>query len=375
MSKDFYKYLNVLVIPTEFCNMRCKYCFHNEYSEGNERMSYETLEKIFKTILPYYNKVSFIWHGGEPLSMGINFFKKVIELQKKYNINNIQIDNKIQSNLTLLNKELAEFLVQNNFGVGGSFDGIKNDITRGNTEDILRGREVLKNANKNCGMIQVVSNINVDSLIESYEDFKKKNINYTLNMYIKPGSISTNELSLSKEVLIKKMCELFDYWLYDVRCNIHIKYFYNIIEYILNKRKSSCLYTSCVGKWICIRPNGDITPCNRYFPNEYTYGNIKDYDSIIEVFNSEGINNLLKQSIIRREKCKSCSIYDFCSGGCNNVALNENGIENNGGLSCEFLKSMYAHIEQKIYELKILSKRELIENINPKLVKILDNIG
>ncbi|MGL5151405.1 MAG: radical SAM protein [Clostridium sp.] len=373
MSKNFNKYLNVLVIPTEFCNMRCKYCFHNEYNEGNERMSYETLEKIFRAILPHYNEVSFIWHGGEPLSMGINFFKRIIELQNKYNVNSIKIDNKIQSNLTLLNKELAEFLVENKFGVGGSFDGIKNDITRGNTKDILKGREVLKNENKNCGMIQVVSNMNIDSLIESYEDFKKKNINYTINMYIKPGNISTNELSLSKDVLIKKMCELFDYWLHDVRCNIHIKYFYTIIDYILNKRKSICTYTSCIGKWICIRPNGDITPCNRYFPNEYTYGNINKFDNVIEAFNSEGINNLLKQSIIRREKCKSCSIYDFCSGGCNNVALNENGIENNGGLSCEFLKEMYMYIEDKILNVKLFTEDELKEKINPKLVKMLNN--
>ncbi len=71
-----------------------------------------------------------------------------------------------------------------------------------------------------------------------------------------------------------------------------------------------------------------IVPCNRYFPDEYKYGNINNYNDISQCFYSKAFENPLIKVIQRREKCKSCKIYDFCNSGCNNVALNQGGIEN-----------------------------------------------
>lgn len=337
------KYLSLLMVPTDYCNMKCKYCFFDKISKPENKMSIETLEYLMKITLPFYGNVSFIWHGGEPLSMGLNFYKKVIELQEYYRKKcDVKVSNNIQTNITLLTEEMAEFFVKNSFTIGSSYDGIFNQKTRGQSENILNGVGIYKNAGGRCGMISVVSNITVNTLIESYNYFKSQKLNYKLNPYLG----TDEELMLDYDRYTQAMIELFNYWAFDTDTPVNISSFGVYIDYILLHRKHLCTFTSCLGKWASVNYNGTIKPCNRYFPDEYSYGNIFDYNSFDEAFNSEGFRRLITKAIDRREKCKSCDLWEFCSGGCNYIALNEcNGVENNGGNHCQFSLTMYKHIE------------------------------
>mgnify|MGYP003175371898 CR=1 FL=1 len=166
------KYINLLMIPTDYCNMKCKYCFFNKDIHSTNRMDEKTLYQIMKIIIPFYDRVSFVWHGGEPLSMGLNFYKTVVKLQKEFSINhNIQIYNSIQSNLTLLTDEMANFFANNNFSLSTSYDGVCNEITRGNSKSILNGRLKCIKYQDSCGTIMVASKLNINTLIESYHFF------------------------------------------------------------------------------------------------------------------------------------------------------------------------------------------------------------
>lgn len=344
------KNLCLLIVPTDYCNMKCKYCFFDKCSQPENKMSIEILQQLMKITLPFYNKISFIWHGGEPLSMGLDFYKKVVELQEYYRAKfDVKLSNNIQTNITLLNKEMADFFVKNNFTIGSSYDGIYNYKTRGLSDKILNGVKIYQNAGGTCGMISVVSKITVNSLIESYEFFKKQKLNYKLNPYLG----TDEELLLDYDVYTREMIKLFDYWALDTKTPISISSFIVFIDYIILQRKHLCTFTSCLGRWASVNYNGTIKPCNRYFPDEYSYGNIIDYNSFDEAFNSEGFRKLITKAIDRREKCKSCALWEFCSGGCNYIALNEcNGIENNGGNHCQFLLTMYEHIENFLEENK-----------------------
>ena len=53
----------------------------------------------------------FSWQGGEPTLLGVEFFEKVIELEKKYRAGT-HIDNDLQTNGTLLNDEWYAFLAR-----------------------------------------------------------------------------------------------------------------------------------------------------------------------------------------------------------------------------------------------------------------------
>ena len=66
--------------------------------------------------------VSFAWQGGEPTLLGVPFFERVVELQKKY-ANGKNVDNAFQTNGTLLDDKWGEFLARNKFLVGLSVDG------------------------------------------------------------------------------------------------------------------------------------------------------------------------------------------------------------------------------------------------------------
>ena len=71
--------------------MNCVYCFHNSHNKNMEKMSINTLEKIMSVIVPAYEQITFIWHGGEPLSMGMEFYKTALEFEEKYRLSLIHI--------------------------------------------------------------------------------------------------------------------------------------------------------------------------------------------------------------------------------------------------------------------------------------------
>lgn len=344
------KSINLLMIPTDYCNMKCKYCFFDKNINSNNRMSNETLYQTMKIVLPFYERVSFVWHGGEPLSMGLNFYKNVVELQKEFsNKYKVKIHNCIQSNLTLLTSEMSEFFANNGFSLSTSYDGVCNDITRGNSKQILEGRSKCLDYQDKCGTIMVVSKINIDTLIESYNFFKERQMGFRINPYLG----TDKDLILDYNIYLERIYQLFEYWAMDRNTSIVISSFNSIINYILFHKKSLCTFTSCLGKWASINYNGTIKPCNRYFPDEYSYGNVFDYTSFNEAFESEGFRNIIIKAIERRNKCKECEIYSYCNGGCNYVAMTENGgIENNNGSYCHYLKSIYKKIEDFLIEHK-----------------------
>ena len=344
------KQLSVLMLPTEQCNMNCIYCFNGDRRQSCSRMSIETLKQFYDITLPYLDYINIIWHGGEPLLMGIDFFKEAVELQKTYPT--VKINNRIQSNLTLLNDEWIEFFKENSFKVGSSHDGIQNEQTRGKSDRIMNSVMALKNAGLTHGVISVISNKNVDSLIEDYEFFKEKGLNYTTNVYVSSPDSIDDPLELEPQYAIAKFCELYNYWLNDTDSGVHLRFFELYIDYFLFGERNVCAYSSCLGRWMGLKNNGDIVPCNRSFPAEYSYGNIYNYSKIQEAFESDGFKNLLFHSIQRREKCKTCNAYEMCVGGCNNVAYNQGGVTENGGNFCTIFKGVYEYVFDSINYLK-----------------------
>jgi uncharacterized protein len=111
------------------CNLNCIYCFYLEkkklYPSKNEfRMSDDLLENFTKKFIEanHIPVVTFTWQGGEPTLMGLDFFRKVIELQKKY-AEEKTIENAFQTNGTRLNDDWCKFFTDNNILVGISIDG------------------------------------------------------------------------------------------------------------------------------------------------------------------------------------------------------------------------------------------------------------
>ena len=69
------------------------------------------------------DEVVFSWQGGEPTLMGLDFFRKVVALQRKHAKSGQRIENDLQTNGTLLDEDWARFLKEHRFLVGLSIDG------------------------------------------------------------------------------------------------------------------------------------------------------------------------------------------------------------------------------------------------------------
>lgn len=97
--------ISVLIKPSSgMCNMSCDYCFYCDEMQKRKQenygfMSEETLKNVIrKTILKVEGYINYVFQGGEPTLCGLAFFEKVIEYEKKYNRNGIQIQNALQTN-------------------------------------------------------------------------------------------------------------------------------------------------------------------------------------------------------------------------------------------------------------------------------------
>ena len=111
--------------------MRCKYCFYADITDNREVKSYgimseETLENLIKKAFEYASgSATFAFQGGEPTLAGLNFYRKLLEFEKKYNLKSIPVQNAIQTNGYVIDDEWAKFLAENKFLVGLSMDGTK----------------------------------------------------------------------------------------------------------------------------------------------------------------------------------------------------------------------------------------------------------
>ncbi len=113
------------------CNLDCTYCYYLEkeklYPQTRQfKMTDETLDSYIRQYIESQasSEVSFAWQGGEPTLMGLEYFQKVVQLQRKY-ANGKKIGNALQTNGTLLTDEWGRFFSDNQFLIGLSIDGVK----------------------------------------------------------------------------------------------------------------------------------------------------------------------------------------------------------------------------------------------------------
>lgn len=105
--------LTLILKPLVDCNLNCKYCYISEDPHNGMRMDHGTLRNVIVRFLTYAGPergVHFIWHGGEPLLMGRDFFEKVVEIQSEF-VANYRIRNGIQTNATILTKDFLSFFL------------------------------------------------------------------------------------------------------------------------------------------------------------------------------------------------------------------------------------------------------------------------
>lgn len=340
--------ISVVIKVTNACNLKCKYC----YDANNKEKCFikkEYIIKLFDILSTKYNEIQVIWHGGEPLLIGLDFYKWVVNIQKEYNV---KFYNKMQTNGTLLTDEFAKFLIENDFHIGMSYDGGNEKTGRQMQDKTLENRNLVIKYGSTCGFVNIVNAYNIDDLEKLYDFYKEQNIGVTFSCIFPSGNAKENtELLIKPEKYIEKLKILFDKWLLEEDTKSKVTPLDDYLNAYLGKCKK-CSYGSCLFKWLCIDAFGNLYPCGRIMNEKYCMGHIDSINNFDEIFNNDNYKSIVSEAIKRRNKCKNCDIYEICNGGCNSDALLSGSIKNNGHSMCIVNKEMFTYTKNAFDEIK-----------------------
>jgi uncharacterized protein len=322
--------------------------------------------------------VSFAWQGGEPTLAGLAFFRKVIELQKRFGQGR-QIENAFQTNGTTLNDEWCEFLAANGFLVGISIDGPEalHDAYRTDRNGkptyrkVVRGIELCKKHGVEFNTLTVVNRKNVEKPLEVYRLLREIGSQYIqfIPLVERKADEASNRLGLglahppdAKSLTIEKVepqvtewsvspkalgdfyCKIFDRWVTrDVG-----KVFVQLFDVTLGKWVGSpggvCMYAETCGRAMAMEHNGDVYACDHYVYPGYKVGNVME-QSLAEMADSQQMSNFGRAKLDGlTQECLDCPVRFCCNGDCpkHRFAWTKDG---QYGLSylCEGLKRFFTH--------------------------------
>ncbi len=348
-------YLSVVIKPTLYCDTDCRHCYHTPEERVKGSMSLATVENIMRLVSEEYEAAWFIWHGGEPLTLPLSFYKEAIALEEKYfGKGSFRYGNTIQTNGLGLNRRLMAYCRQKQINIGVSYEGPFNGVLR--EGDASKAIASLSDKDNKYSASATISAETALRQKEIYRYFRGRNTDVSLSPVIPAGCARCGGLVPDPDDYIRGSIEAFDDWLLDSGSEIPlIPHYLYVLNYLGEPVPSDCAHTSCLTKWICVNPDGTVYPCAKACPPEFRMGNINDAASIAELFRSEGFGNILRGSVERREKCRGCEIYRYCGGGCSMDFYHECGIENNTGDSCRIYREIFAHVAAEIQ--KILDEK------------------
>lgn len=346
------------------CNLRCKYCFY--FSEAEQRsvafygmMQERTLEAIVRKGLAYADGTcGFAFQGGEPTLVGLPFFERLMEFQRKYNVKNVRISNSIQTNGTLLDENWAHFFHDNGFLVGLSLDGdgdshnLHRTDARGNGTftQVMKTARLLDRFEVQYNILTVVTSNTARRGRRIYEFFKKNGFRY---LQFIPCMDPLGELpgsrpySLRPDELERFLKQLFDLWYDDLAQGnyISIRYFDNLVQILLGQRPEACNMNGYCSCNCVVEADGGMYPCDFYMLDPWRLGNVES-DDIAQMLHSDKAREFIRLSAERSPECQQCRWLALCRGGCRR----ERELPGDGGLGLNAFCSAYRGFFDYAYE-------------------------
>ena len=329
------------------CNLDCTYCYYLEkekmFPKGeNFRMKPEVLESYIRQYCESQpgQEITFAWQGGEPTLLGVDYFRRIVELEKYY-AGGRTVHNALQTNGTRLDREWCRFFRENNFLVGLSIDGPRalHDTYRVDKggkptfDRVMRGIDLLKKHQVEFNTLTVVSASNVKHPLPVYDFLRETGSGYIQFIPLverlpaeaggaseppEPGGPETpvTRWSVGAELYGEFLVAIFDQWVRRDVGRIFVQLFDVSLGIWSGEGAGLCVFLENCGGAPALEHNGDVFSCDHYVYAKYRLGNLMN-DSLGAMVGSD------RQRAFGRAKsatlpkfCTECDVRFACNGEC-----------------------------------------------------------
>lgn len=364
------------------CNIQCSYCFYLEkerlYADHDRasafRMTDATLEAYIQQYIAAQEvpEISFAWQGGEPTLMGLDFFRRAVELQKKHCPPDKKITNAFQTNGILLDDAWCEFLSANRFLVGLSVDGPAHlhdryRVTRDGKPthvDVMKAMQRLKKHGVEFNTLTVVHRELARAPLEVYHFLKEHGSGFMqfiplvervgsapeklaepprLRVLNHPSEVTP--WSLEPLPWGEFLCAVFDEWVRHDVGRQYVQMFDVQLGIWAGYGSSLCYFAETCGHALAMEHNGDLYACDHYVYPEFKLGNMHE-TPLAELADrpQQKLFGQAKRDTLPRY-CRECSVRFACHGECpkHRFAITPEG-ESGLNYLCAGYKKFFAHI-------------------------------
>ncbi|MGE5610200.1 MAG: anaerobic sulfatase maturase [Bacillota bacterium] len=335
------------------CNLDCKYCFYLEKQrlypdQSNFRMRDDVLERYVRQYIEAQDvpEVNFAWQGGEPTLMGLEFFKRVVELQRQY-ANGKRITNALQTNGTLLDDAWCEFLREQQFLIGLSIDGPRELHDRYRLDKkgqptfdrVMHGMGLLKKHGVDFNTLCVVNRANSQKPLDVYRFLKTEGSGFiqfiplverlggeeglaeppllkVLNPPPTSSSGSVAPWSVEPLAFGEFLCEIFDEWVRQDVGRVFVQLFDVQLGIWMGMPSTLCVFGETCGSAVALEHNGDLYACDHYVYPRYKLGSIMDANlrELVDSPQQQAFGQEKRDTLPRF--CRECDVRFACNGEC-----------------------------------------------------------
>jgi uncharacterized protein len=373
---------HVMAKPTGAqCNLECDYCFFLKkdrlYPDSDFRMSDETMEAYIRQTIEGHRvpEVTIAWQGGEPTLMGLDFYRRAVEVEKKYIKPGMRIENTLQTNGILIDEEWCKFLHENNFLIGLSLDGPRHlhDAYRHDKggksvfDKVVRAARLMQKHDVEFNILCTVNAKNSQHPLEVYRFFRDElEARYLQFIPIVERDNETGnqegtqvtDRTVDPEQYGRFLIAIFDEWVRRDVGIMFVQFFDGVLASYVRGHSTLCILTPICGEGVALEHNGDLYSCDHFVEPRYLLGNIGQ-TPMPELVASDAQRSFGRaKSDTLPKYCRECKFLFTCHGECpkNRVLTTPDGEQGLNWL-CEGLKAFFVHVDRPMQIMADLLRR------------------
>lgn len=362
---------HLLAKPTgAICNLDCKYCYflskERLYPNGSFRMSDELSETYIAQYLDSQPgpEINIAWQGGEPTLMGLDFFRRSIALEKKYQRPGTRIVNTIQTNGVLLDDEWCAFFKEHGFLVGVSLDGPKalhdafrvDKAGRPTFDKVMGGLRLLQKHGVESNILTTVHAANAEYPLEVYRFLRNEAKARFIQLIpivervnetgFQEGSTVTDR-SVSADAFGRFLNGVFDEWVKRDVGEVFVQMFDVALASWVGEPHGLCVFSPTCGDALALEHTGDVYSCDHFVEPKHRLGNIAERPLTElagspqqQAFGRDKLESLPRQ-------CRECDVRFACHGGCpkDRLITTKDGEEGLNYL-CAAYMAFFQHVDE-----------------------------